>query len=224
MDSSTSDEGLTWLEAALEARLSSPSAQLDECVTSGLHLELEFLPPDISKNLRRTGQECLLPGTVDLNLTLQQAIRQPVGIIFTLGNADGTGAPGVIGEWEPSPLIPATLCPAEFEKDIIREAVEGDTFKASEGNQRLEMSALQEDSPSSYVSMERPDRTLQATLSLEQTGVYDGTEKIIDSSQGKALSRARITSKSSGRPRGRPRGRSTAKENAKPKASLKRKR
>ncbi|KAG8926821.1 hypothetical protein FRC01_008336, partial [Tulasnella sp. 417] len=213
----TSDTSPTLHEAALEA---PPIPQPDEYVTSGLLKELEFIPPDISRYLRRTRQGCLLPGSVDLDLTLQQAIRQPVGIIFTSEDAAEASAAKVIGEWEPCPLIPATLRSAEFGI----EAVEGDIFRAFEGNQKPEMDALQEDSPSGYVPTERPDRTLQATLSLEQAEVHDDTKEITDSSQGKAVSRARKTSKSSGRPRGRPRGRSTAKENAKPKAPLKRKR
>lgn len=157
----------------------------------------------------------MLPGTVDLDLTLGHAIRQPVGIIFTSEDESEMSASGVNGEWEPSPLIPATMCPAELEKAIL-ETVRGDTVKASEGDQRPEMGAPQEDSPSSSVSMGRPDRALRATLSLEQTGVDDDTKKIADSFQGTALSRGRKTSKPSGRPRGRPRKRSIAKEKRSP--------
>ncbi|KAG9044653.1 hypothetical protein FS837_007750 [Tulasnella sp. UAMH 9824] len=133
MDQSTSDQSATLLEVALEAGLPvSIDRQLDECVISELLRELEFIPPGIFRILRRTGQACLLPGMVDLDLTLQQTIRRPVGVIFTLEDESGTSASGVIGEWEPSRLIPATLCPAELEKNII-EAVRGDTVKASEG-------------------------------------------------------------------------------------------
>ncbi|KAG8965909.1 hypothetical protein FRC05_002967 [Tulasnella sp. 425] len=219
----------TLLEAANEALSLALGLQPEEEAPSGQLQEHEVssLPGDISKSLRRNEQGCFLPGTVALNLTLQEAIRQPVGIIFAAKDPANPDKLGLIGQWDPSPLIPVTVCPAEFEKDIVK-AAEEDALRALECSERIEMDALEEDYLSSFGSKDWPEPAVQVMLSLHPSdwaGVHDDTQKSAGSSQVQAPSQPPETSRASGRPRGRPKGsRSGVKKTTKRKAPLKRKR